>query len=193
MLSPSPSPQMIDSCDLHRKVAYAVHKLMHYPLQHKPDTLDYSQYEKICDQVLSRLYKWAALLEGGIVWQITIHSLQFLTDSELLVTQGYTIELDGRWLFDNTLQDDKENLICGVYELETSMSPFLGLINLPTALSRLLWSDGISVLVATAIHFPPLRHVGWILDPILWSLVPTPPEGDSWTLHWTAEFNEVGK
>ena len=41
-----------------------------------------------CNRVLSCPYKWAALLEGSIVWKITIHSLQFPTDSELLVTQG---------------------------------------------------------------------------------------------------------
>ena len=125
---------------------YAVHKLTHRPLQHKPDTLDYSRYEEIHDRVLSCPYKRAALLEGGIVWQIAIHSLQFPTDSELLVTQGpsedafsqgHAIELDGRQLFDNTLRDDEKDLICGVYELETGTLPFLQLINLLTVLSRL--------------------------------------------------------
>ena len=91
-------------------------------------------------------HQWAALLEGGIVWRIAIHSLQFPTDSELLVTQGpsedafsqgRTIELDGRQLFDNTLWDDEKDLICGVYELETGTLPFLRLINLLTVLSRL--------------------------------------------------------
>ena len=60
-------------------------------------------------------------------------------------------------------------------------------------LSRLWWSNGMSVLVSMAICFPPLRHVGWILDPILWSLVWTPPDGDSQTLCWTTEFDKVGK
>ena len=142
----SPSPQTSDSCTSHGKVAYAVHKLTHRPLQHKPDTLDYSRYEEIRDRVLSRPYKRAALLEGGIVWRIAIHSLQFPTDSELLVTQGPSedafsrgraIELDGRRLFDDTLRDDEKDLICGVYELETGTLPFLRLINLLTVLSRL--------------------------------------------------------
>ena len=126
----SPSPQTSDPNALHGKVTYAVHKLTHRPLQHKPDTLDYSRYEEIRDRVLSRPYKRAALLEGGIVWRIAIHSLQFPTDSELLVTQGpsedafswgCTMELDGRQLFDDTLQDDEKDLICGVYELGTGM------------------------------------------------------------------------
>ena len=61
------------------------------------------------------------------MWQITIHSLWLPYDLELLVTQGpseyafsqgHTIELDGRQLFDNTLWDDKKDLICGVYEPE---------------------------------------------------------------------------
>ena len=33
------------------------------------------------------------------------------------------MELDGRQLFDDTLQDDKKDLICGVYELGTGMLP----------------------------------------------------------------------
>ena len=192
MFSPSLSPQMSDSSASCGKVTYAVHKLTHHLLLHKPNTLDYSWYEEIHDQALSHPYKWVALLEGSIVWQIVIHSLQLPTDSELLVTQGpsedgfsqrHTIELDSRWLFGNTLQDDKKDLICGVYELETGTLPFLQLINLLTILSRLWWSNGVSVLMATAICFPPLRYVGWRLDSILWSLVPTLPHGGSWTLH----------
>ena len=74
------------------------------------------------------------------MWQIAIHSLQFSSDSELLVTQGLSedafswgcaMELDSRQLFDITLQDDKKDLICGVYELETGTLPSLFDFDLP--------------------------------------------------------------
>ena len=66
----SPPPHTSDSNASHGKVAYAyvVHTLTQRPFQHKPDTMDYSRYEEICDQLLSCPYKQAALLEGGIVW-----------------------------------------------------------------------------------------------------------------------------
>ena len=107
----SPSPQTSDPNALHGKVTYSIHKLTQCLLWHMPDTMDYSWYEEICDWLLSCPYKWAALLKGGIVQQITIHSLQFPADLELLITQGpsedifsqgHTMELDGRWLFHNT-------------------------------------------------------------------------------------------
>ena len=101
----SPSPQVSDPNASHGKVAYATHKLTQHLLQHKPDTMDYLRYKEIHNQILSCPYKWATLLEGGIVWQIVIHSLQFSSDLELLVTQGpsedafswgCTMELDCR-------------------------------------------------------------------------------------------------
>ena len=66
----SPPPHMSNSNALHGKVGYAyvVRMLTQCPFQHKPDTMDYSQYKEICDQLLSCPDKWAALLEGGIVW-----------------------------------------------------------------------------------------------------------------------------
>ena len=47
------------------------------------------------------------------------------------------MELDGKQLCDDTLQDDEKDLICGVYELETSTLPSFRLINSLTVFSRL--------------------------------------------------------
>lgn len=124
----SPSPQTSGPTASQGKVAYAMHKLTHRPLQHKPDTMDYPRYEEIRDRVLSRPYRRAALLEGGIVWRLAIHSLEYPSDSELLVTQGPSedafsrgrvVQLDGRQWCDDTVRPDETDLICGVYELET--------------------------------------------------------------------------
>ena len=124
----APSLQM-DS-NLPKKLTYAVHKLTHRPIKHKPTTGDYTRYEEICDQVLSHPYKQAALLEGGIVWQLALQALEYSTNSEFFITQGpsedafsrgRSLKSDTRALYDNSLSDDKQDLICRVYELETGM------------------------------------------------------------------------
>ena len=119
------------SSDSHKRVTYAIHKLTHRPLRHIPDTDDYSRYEEIRDRILTRPYKRAALLEGGIVWRLALHALQYSTDSELFITQGPSedafsrgrvLELSDEKLYDDILRDNEKDLICGVYELETGAS-----------------------------------------------------------------------
>ena len=65
------------------------------------------------------------------MWQLVLHTLQYSMDLELLITQGpledafslgHVLKLNNRELYDDTLQDDEKDLICGVYKLETSTS-----------------------------------------------------------------------
>ena len=65
------------------------------------------------------------------MWRLTLHALQYSTDSELFITQGPSedafsrgrvLELSDEKLYDDILRDDEKDLICGVYELETGAS-----------------------------------------------------------------------
>ena len=179
------------SSDSHKRVTYAIHKLTHHPLHHIPDTDDYLQYEEICDWILTRPYKWAALLEGGIVWQLVLHALLYSTNSELFITQGpsedafswgHVLELSDGKLYDDILRDNKKDLICGVYKLETGESFSPGIWKkVLIILWRLQWSNCLPVLVAMSICIPAFRNVDWILDTLLRVMVSTPPEWDPWT------------
>ena len=109
------------------------------------------------------------LLSLRVVWygklQYTVFNFQLIQNSlSLRVPQriflGCTMELDGRWLFENMLWNDEKNLICGVYEIETGMLPLLWLITFLAIPSRTWWSNGMPALVAMAICLPSLRHVG---------------------------------
>ena len=101
--------------DLPKTVTYTVHKLTHHSIKHKPTTDDCTRYEEICNQVLSRPYKRAALLEGGIVWWLVLQALEYSTDSKLFITQGpsedaisqgHVLRTDARNLFDNSLSEN---------------------------------------------------------------------------------------
>ena len=69
------------------------------------------------------------------MWRLALHALQYSTDSELFITQGPSedafsrgrvLKLNDGELYDNILQDNEKDLICGVYELETGMLFSLG-------------------------------------------------------------------
>lgn len=111
---------------------YPSHSLGWRPPDYKPSTREYCNYEDLRDNLLRRPYGRAALLQGGIVWRLALHALQFPTDAELLVTQGPsedalamgTAELlngDVLELFDDGLGDEEIDLICGVYKWSTGM------------------------------------------------------------------------
>ena len=80
---------------------------------------------------MSRPYRRAALLQGGIIWCLALDTLELPTDAEINVTQepledaltrGTTIVLDdGLELSDDTLTEEEIELICGVYKWLTGM------------------------------------------------------------------------
>lgn len=92
----------------------------------KPTTADYGNYQATLDELFTRSYARAALLEGGIVWRI---ALLYLKDSELDVTRGPSIDaalLGKRWMleggsimYDDRLSESEMDVICGVYEIPT--------------------------------------------------------------------------
>ena len=55
---------------------YAPHSLGWCPANHKPGLREYIIYEELRDRLLSRPYRHVALLHGGIVWCLTLHTLK---------------------------------------------------------------------------------------------------------------------
>ena len=110
---------------------YTPHSLGWHPTGHRPGPREYTVYEELQDRVLNHPYRHAALLQGGIVWRLALHALEFPTDAEISVTQGPSecaltrgtiIGLDdGMELFDDTLTEEEIELICGVYKWSTGM------------------------------------------------------------------------
>ena len=110
---------------------YMPHSLGWRPTGHRPGPREYTVYEELRDRVLNRPYRHAALLQGGIVWCLALHALEFPTDAEISVTQGPLEDAltrgtiigldDGVELFDDTLTEEEIELICGVYKWSTGM------------------------------------------------------------------------
>ena len=104
------------------------------------------------DMKKSMIDSSVALTNGPLFLRVVLcgelqYSLLFPTDLELLVTQGpsedtfswgHTMELDRKWLFDDTLWDNEKDLIWGVYELEASTLPSFQLINLLTVFKAMV-------------------------------------------------------
>ena len=80
---------------------------------------------------MSRPYRRAAQLQGGIIWRLALDTLEFPMDAEINVTQGpsedaltrgTTIVLNnGLELSDDTLTEEEIELICGIYKWSTGM------------------------------------------------------------------------
>ena len=110
---------------------YTPYSLGWRPTGHKPGPREYTVYQELRDRILSRPYRRAALLQGGIIWRLALDTLEFPTDAEINVTQGpsedaltrgTTIVLDdGLELSDDTLTEEEIELICGVYKWSTGM------------------------------------------------------------------------
>ena len=107
--------------------------------------------------------------------------------------RGCVLKLNDRELYDDILQDNEKDLICGVYGLETGTLYSPGIWKrVLIILWRLWWSNCLPVLVASSICIPAFGNVDWILDTLLWGVVSTSSEWDPWTLHWVKEFYTLG-
>ena len=126
--------------------------------------MDYLQYKEICNWLLSHPYKQATLIKGSIMKTALegIHRLQFPTDLELVVTQdpsedtfsqGCAMGFDSRWLFDDMLQDDENDLICRV--LGDSKKPSIWLLSHTS-----LKACSIACIASTTSHCAGWYHLG---------------------------------
>ena len=80
--------------------------------------------------MLHRPYRHAALLEGGIIWQLTVDGLGSLSESLVLdgpsldvLQHGHAVKCGNNkqnWLWDDALSDQDRDIICGVYKVYTS-------------------------------------------------------------------------
>ena len=98
------------------------------PAGYKPDILDYKSYEELRDRFLRQPFGRAALLEGGIVWRLSLEALGIApaldgpgTDAIEYGIRTTAIDSSGRrfTLYDDVLSEEETDLICGVYKIYT--------------------------------------------------------------------------
>ncbi|KAG2348629.1 hypothetical protein BDR05DRAFT_996001 [Suillus weaverae] len=105
-----------------------VMELCTYLLGYKPPTFsavyaDYVMYEQYHHEFMNQPHARAALLHGGLIWWLALHSIGF--DALLSVLNGISQEavpfglmlsIDGQTYFDNKLLLEEEvDFICGMY------------------------------------------------------------------------------
>jgi hypothetical protein len=83
---------------------------------------DYITYEQYCHEFMNEDRARAALLHGGILWQLALHSLGFdalplalIGISQDAVPFGQMLTINGDAHFDNKLLEEEVNFICGMY------------------------------------------------------------------------------
>ena len=99
------------------------------PLHHGT-VLEYNFYVESRNRLLHCPYGRAALLEGGIIWQLAVDGLGSLSESLVLdgpsldvLQHGHAVKCGNdkqNWLWDNALSDQDRDIICGVYKVYTS-------------------------------------------------------------------------
>ena len=116
------------------------------PFDYRPRRSDYVAYIERRDALLRRNYGRAALMKGGIVGRLARESLGDRADfvvssgpSDDAVDFGSCIEIEGSRYWDDDLDCEDEEIICGVYKISTG-----NCLPVPThrsALTRLQVSD----------------------------------------------------
>ena len=101
----------------------------HTPL-HQGTVLEYNFYMESHNWLLHHLHGCAALLEGGIIWQLAVDGLGSLSESLVLdrpsldvLQYGHVVKWGSNkqhWLWDDALSDQDRDTICGVYKVYTS-------------------------------------------------------------------------
>lgn len=96
------------------------------PVGHRPHSSDYVMYLERRDALLRRNYGRAAILKGGIIGRLARESLGDRADlvsgrgpSDDVVRFGSCIEIGGRRYWDDDLDCEDEEIICGVYKIST--------------------------------------------------------------------------
>ena len=179
---------------------YTPYSLGWHPTGHRPGPREYTVYEELRDRVLNRPYRHAALLQGGIVWHLALHALEFPTDAEISVTQGPSEDAltrgtiigldDGVELFDDTLTEEEIELICGVYKWSTGMCMCNVWVNdCILNFRRWGWTDSGPLLVAEAQCFLTFWFMAWILDTLVQRMVPDSTQRHSWAQGRTEDLS----
>jgi hypothetical protein len=92
---------------------------------YRGDSHDYAGYENRRTAFLAQPHGRAAALKGGIVWRLTINSIELnhacIGPSDDVFEYGdvITSDLNGEELWDDALSEDELDLICGVYKVQT--------------------------------------------------------------------------
>ena len=97
---------------------------------HQGTILEYNFYVESCNCLLHHPHVCAALLEGSIIWHLTIDGLGAHSESIVLdgpswevLQHGHALKCDSNknnWLWDDTLSDHDRDVICGIYKVYTS-------------------------------------------------------------------------
>ncbi|KAG1718656.1 hypothetical protein EDD22DRAFT_754460, partial [Suillus occidentalis] len=96
-------------------------------LGYKPPTFstvyaDYVVYEQYRQEFMNQPHARAALLHGGLIWQLALHSIGFdalpsVLDSisQEAVPFGLMLSTDGQTYFNDELSEEEVDFICGTY------------------------------------------------------------------------------
>lgn len=109
-----------------------VMELRTYSLGYKPPTFsavyaDYVVYEQYRHEFMNQPRARAALLHGGLVWRLALHSIGFDALPSVLdgisreaVPFGLMLSIDGQTNFDDELSEEEVDFICGTYYIYDS-------------------------------------------------------------------------
>ncbi|KAG1781457.1 hypothetical protein EV702DRAFT_962408, partial [Suillus placidus] len=88
---------------------------------------DYFVYKQHCHKFMNQPCARAALLHGGLVWRLALHSLGFDVLPSVLdgispeaVPFGLMLDINGQTYFDGELSEEKVDCMCGTYYVHTS-------------------------------------------------------------------------
>jgi hypothetical protein len=100
---------------------------------------DYIAYEQYCHEFMNEACARAALLHGGILWRLALHSLGFDSLPSALIGLSWDavpfrqmLTINDVTHFDDDLSEEEVDFICGTYYVYTSKFPY---IHVPTVCS----------------------------------------------------------
>ncbi|KAG1722613.1 hypothetical protein EDB19DRAFT_1645694 [Suillus lakei] len=90
----------------------------------RPVYTDYIVYEQHCHEFMNQPRARAALLDGGLIWCLALHSLGFDVLPSVLdgiswevVPFGLMLSIDGQTYFDDELSEEEVDFMCGMYHV----------------------------------------------------------------------------
>ena len=122
------STRVLNSAVPARPVKFRVSALGYLSFDCPLSAVDYAAYLDQRDSFLHCPYSRAALMKGGIVGRLTREALGKHADmviragpSNDVLQMGTAIQLGGDYFWDDSLVEDEEQFICGVYKISTGM------------------------------------------------------------------------
>ncbi|KAG2085881.1 uncharacterized protein F5147DRAFT_781840 [Suillus discolor] len=93
----------------------------------RPVYADYIMYEQHRHKFMNQPRARAALLHGGLIWRLALHSLGFDVLPSVLdgisreaVPFGLTLDINGQTYFDDELSEEEVDFMCGMYHVHTN-------------------------------------------------------------------------